>query len=134
MDLKNKVVMVTGSSLGVGRETAFKFAKEGCKVVVTYFKDKKEGEEVAKKCASFGAADVLLLQLNVMDNKSIKDCVKKTIEKFNHINILINNAGIVIWKQLKEQSFDSNPDYQSFHKVMHPLKLLLCILFFHPHT
>src|SRR3989338_2946078 len=106
MDLKNKVVMVTGSSLGVGRETAFKFAKEGCKVVVTYFKDKKEGEEVAKKCASFGAADVLLLQLNVMDNKSIKDCVKKTIEKFNHINILINNAGIVIWKQLKEQSFE----------------------------
>ena len=53
MDLKNKVVLITGSSLGIGRETAFKFAKEGCNVVVTYFKDKKEGEEVAKKCASF---------------------------------------------------------------------------------
>lgn len=106
MDLKNKVVLITGSSLGIGRETAFKFAEEGCKVVVTYFKDKKEGEEVAKNCASFGAADVLLLQLNVMDNKSIKNCVKNTIQKFNHINILINNAGIVIWKQLKEQSFE----------------------------
>ena len=41
-----------------------------------------------------------------MDNKSIKDCVKKTIEKFNHIDILINNAGIVVWKNLKEQSFE----------------------------
>ena len=106
MDLKNKVVLITGSSLGIGRETAFKFAKDGCRVVVTYFKDKKEGEDAAKKCASFGAADILLLQLNVMDNKSIKDCVRKTIERFNHINVLINNAGIVEWKNLKEQSFE----------------------------
>ena len=106
MDLKNKVVLITGSSLGIGRETAFKFAKEGCKVVVTYFKDKKEGEKVAKKCIELGASEVIVLQLNVMDDKSIKDCVKKTIEKFNHIDILINNAGIVVWKNLKEQSFE----------------------------
>jgi len=106
MDLKNKVVLITGSSLGIGRETAFKFAKEGCKVVVTYFKDKKEGEKVAKKCIESGTSEVIVLQLNVMDDKSIKDCVKKTIEKFNHIDILINNAGIVVWKNLKEQSFE----------------------------
>ncbi len=105
-DLKNKVVLITGSSIGIGRETAFKFAKEGCKVVVTYFKEKKEGEETAKKCAILGASDVLLLQLNVMENTSIKNCVKKTIQKFNHIDILINNAGIVVLKNLKEQTFE----------------------------
>jgi 3-oxoacyl-[acyl-carrier protein] reductase len=106
MELKDKVVLITGSSLGIGKETAFKFAKEGCKVIVTYYKDKKESEEAAKKCANLGASDVLLLQLNVMDNSSIKNCVKKTIEKFNHIDILINNAGIVVLKQLKDQSFE----------------------------
>lgn len=42
MELKNKVVMVTGASLGIGRETAFKFAKEKCKIIVTYYKDKME--------------------------------------------------------------------------------------------
>ena len=106
LNLKNKVVMVIGSSLGIGREAAFKFAKEGCKVAVTYYKDKKEGEETAKKCLEIGASDVLLLQLNVMDSTSIRNCVKKTIEKFSHMDILVNNAGIVVWKLLKEQSFE----------------------------
>lgn len=106
MELKNKIVLITGSSIGIGRETAFKFAKEGCKLIVTYYEDKKEGENTARKCLDLGADDVLLIQLNVMDNSSIKNCVKRTIEKFNHIDILINNAGIVVWKPLKEQSFE----------------------------
>ena len=106
LDLKNKIVLITGSSIGIGRETAFKFAKEGCRVIVTHYKDRKEGEEASKKCNELGAADVILLQLNVMDNKSIKDCVKKVIERFKAIDILINNAGIVVWKQLNEQTFE----------------------------
>ena len=105
-DLKGKVILITGSSLGIGRETAFKFAKEGCKVIVTHYKDKKEGEQVARKCLELGASDILLLQLNVMDNTSIKNCAKKAIDKFGNIDILINNAGIVVWKRLKEQTFD----------------------------
>lgn len=106
MELKNKVVLITGSSLGIGRETAFKFAKEKCKVIVTYYKDKKEGDETARKCLDLGASDALLVQLNVMDNSSIKNCVKKTIEKFSHIDILVNNVGIVIWKNFEDQSLE----------------------------
>ena len=106
VDLKNMVVLITGSSIGIGRETAFKFAKEGCKVIVTYYKDKKEGEQVARRCLELGASDILLLQLNVMDNTSIKNCAKNIVEKFKTIDILINNAGIVVWKQLKEQTFE----------------------------
>ncbi len=106
VDLRNKVVLITGSSLGIGRETAFKFAKEGCKVVISYYKDKKEAEQVARKCLELGASDVLLIQLNVMDNSSIKNCVKKVTNKFGNIDILINNAGIVVWKRLKEQTFE----------------------------
>ena len=106
MDLKNKVVLITGSSIGIGRETAFKFAKEGCRVIVTYYKDKKEGQETADKCLKLGASDVLLLHLNVMDNISIRNCVKKVVQKFREIDILINNAGIVVWKNLEEQSFE----------------------------
>lgn len=104
-NLKEKVVLVTGSSIGIGRETIFKFSKEGCKVVATYYKDKNEGLAVANKCLELGASDVLLLQLNVMDNNSIKNCVKEIVDKFGKIDILINNAGIVVWKNLKEHSF-----------------------------
>lgn len=104
--MKGKVVLITGASLGIGRETALKFAREKFSVIATYYKDKKEGEETAKKCLELGAANALLLQLNLMDNSSIKNCVKKTIAKFGHVDILINNAGIVVWKGLKEQSFE----------------------------
>lgn len=104
--MKDKVVLITGASIGIGREAAFKFAKEKYKLIATYYKDKKEGEETAKKCLELGAPDILLLQLNVMDGSSIKNCVKKSVAKFGHIGILINNAGIVVWKNFREQSFE----------------------------
>ena len=106
LDLKNKVVLVTGSSLGIGSETAYKFAKESCKVIVTYYNDKNEGLAVAKKCMNLGASDALVLQLNVMEDKSIKDAVKKIIGKFKVIDILINNAGIIVWKSFKDQTYE----------------------------
>src|SRR3989338_7835029 len=105
-NLKNKVVFVTGSSLGIGKETAFKFAGENCKVIVTYFKDKTEGLAVAKKCLDLGASDSISIQLNVMEDKSIKDAVKKIIEKFKHIDILVNNAGVIAWKSFMGQTFE----------------------------
>ena len=61
-DLKNKVVLVTGSSSGIGMATVKKFAKEGCRVVVTYHKAAKEGKKVAAECKALGASDVLFLR------------------------------------------------------------------------
>ncbi|MBI2656841.1 SDR family oxidoreductase [Candidatus Woesearchaeota archaeon] len=104
--LKNKVVFITGSSIGIGRETAYKFAKEECKLVITYFKDRAEGMDVSKKCLGLGASEVFVLQLNVMEDESIKDTVKKIIEKFGGIDILINNAGIIVWKKFKDQTYE----------------------------
>jgi len=104
--MKGKVVFITGSSLGIGRETAFKFAEEGSKIIVTYYKDKKYAFDVAKKCMELGASDVLVLGLNLMDNKNIKDCVENIVKKFGKIDILINNSGVISWKLLKEQTFE----------------------------
>ena len=98
--------MITGSSIGIGRETAFKFAKEGCRLILTYYKDKSEGLAVAKKCMELGASEVIVLQLNVMDDKSIRNCVKEAIKKYKGISILINNAGIIVWKKFKDQTYE----------------------------
>jgi 3-oxoacyl-[acyl-carrier protein] reductase len=106
LQLRSKVVLITGSSIGIGRETAYKFAQEGCKVIITYHKDKAEAVAAEKKCKELGAPDTLLLKLDVTDNKSIKDAVKKAVGKFGHINILVNNAGVIAWKLLKDQDFD----------------------------
>ncbi len=105
-DLKDKVVLITGSSIGIGRATAFEFAKEASKVVITYYKDKEEAEKTRLKCMTLGASDALLLHLNLMENESILFTVEKVIEKFGQIDILINNAGVLAWKPLREQTFE----------------------------
>ncbi len=77
-----KVVLITGSSEGIGRETAFKFASDGYAVVITYRKHKKEAGETANKCRKLGAFDVLVVKLDVLSDKSIQQCVKNVVKKF----------------------------------------------------
>ncbi len=105
INLKEKVVLITGSSIGIGRATAFEFAKEGSKVVITYYKDKEEAEKNKTKCIQLGASDVIVLNLNLMDNSSIINTVEKTVERFGKIDVLINNAGVLAWKPLRGQTF-----------------------------
>lgn len=105
MDLKGKVVLITGSSAGIGRETAYKFSREGCAVVITYRKDKENAEVASKKCLELGAPDVLVIQLDVTDGNSIKAAVKKIAGKFGRIGVLVNNAGVLARGNLGEQSY-----------------------------
>ncbi len=99
MEVKNKVVLITGSSLGIGRETAKAFAKEKAKPIITYYKDEKEGKELAEKLGTKA------YQLNITSIESISSLLKKVKEDFGDIDILINNAGVIYWKPLKETSF-----------------------------
>lgn len=102
MELKDKVVLITGSSQGIGKETAILFAKHGANVVVTYNKNKKLGEEVFNECKKL--KDAFLVNLNVTSDESIKNCIEKTIDKFGAIDILINNAGVLVEKNFVEQT------------------------------
>lgn len=104
--LKGKVVLITGSSIGIGREDAFKFAKEGCRVVITYYKDKKEAEETLNNCLNLGAEDGMVIRLNVVDIKSIEESVREVVDRFGEISVLINNAGVIAWKHLKDQTIE----------------------------
>ena len=103
--MKNKVVLITGSSNGIGRETALKFAAEKAKVVLTYCTDKPGEQMTEKRCRELGAAETLLIKLDLKDNKSILSAVDKVVKTFGKIDILINNAGVAVWKPLKEQNF-----------------------------
>jgi len=102
MELRDKVVLITGSSQGIGKETALRFAKEGAKVVVTYNTNKSKAEEVFKECNKL--SECFLVQLDVTNEGSIKNCVESVIDKFGAIDILINNAGVLFNKDFVEQS------------------------------
>ncbi len=104
-NLAGKVVVITGGSNGIGRETAFLFAKEGCKLVITYNKGEKEAKETAKKCIEFGSPGVLVVKLDLTKNEDIKKAVKQIIDKYGRIDILDNNAGVISWKPLEKQDY-----------------------------
>ncbi len=102
MELKNKVILITGSSKGIGKETAMGFAKQGSKVVITYNTQKKDAEKVLLECEKI--AECMLVKLNVVDTISRNNAIEKIIDKFGAIDILVNNAGVLVIKNLIEQS------------------------------
>lgn len=104
---KNCVVFITGSSSGIGKETAYLFAAHGDSLVLAYHCHKDEGAAVAKKCLDLGAKDVLLLNLDLADNESIVSIVKAAIDKYARIDILINNAAFLAQDILAAQSWDN---------------------------
>ena len=104
--LKDKIVFISGASLGIGTETAYKFAEEGCKLAITYYRDKEKAIEVSERCKKLGASAVLVLHLDVTNNESIAGAVKQVVQHYHEISILINNAGVIVWKQLKDQSLE----------------------------
>lgn len=81
-----KTVLITGASSGFGKDTVKVFQKNGWNVIATMRNPEKE-EELSK------LNNVLLVRLDVLDKQSIGAAVKKGVEKFGNIDVLINNAG-----------------------------------------
>ena len=92
MDLKNKTVVITGSSSGIGKTTAIRFAKEGAKIVVNFKTNEVGGAETLSEVNKY--SEGLLVQADVSSPKEIQQLFKQTVEKFGTVDILINNAAI----------------------------------------
>lgn len=82
---RKKVALITGSSRGIGRAIALKLHSEGYQVVVTYCYDEVAGKKVFKETNEEG----MLLKLDGGDEKSVKDCVEKFKEKYDHLDVLV---------------------------------------------
>ena len=92
MDFNDKVALVTGASVGIGRAVALKFAQHGAKVVLLDI-DFEKLESVKKEIEDY-TNDVLIFKCDVSDEKRIYEVVKKAEEIFGKIDILINNAAL----------------------------------------
>jgi meso-butanediol dehydrogenase / (S,S)-butanediol dehydrogenase / diacetyl reductase len=104
MRFTDKVVLITGSGTGIGRETAVMFAKEGAKVAVNSL-TKKNGEETLRLVNKYSQG--IYIQGDVSISSQAENIIKKIIGKFNQLDILINNAGIVIPGRIDNTSEES---------------------------
>ena len=91
IDFKGQVALVTGASLGIGRETALAFGRAGAKVVVNYRSHVEQAEEVVKLVGEAGS-EAVALQADVADQAAVERMVAQTVEKFGKLDIAVSNA------------------------------------------
>ena len=104
MNFKDKVIVITGASSGIGEASAEEFAKRGANIVlVARRKDKLE--QVEKNLAKY-PVKILSLICDVSEKEQVKKMVEKVLETFPQVDVLINNAGFVIYGKVEELSIE----------------------------
>jgi 3-oxoacyl-[acyl-carrier protein] reductase len=92
-NLKDKVVLVTGSSRGIGKAIALGFLKERAKVVVNGRTEETLKQTVGELTKAFGSENVLPLKADLTDDRQIKESIKEIVKRWQRIDILVANIG-----------------------------------------
>jgi NAD(P)-dependent dehydrogenase (short-subunit alcohol dehydrogenase family) len=90
--LKNKTALITGGDSGIGKATAILFAKEGADIAIAYLSETSDAEETKQIIEKTYNRTCLLIKTDLSKEKNCISTVKKVINKFDHIDILVNNA------------------------------------------
>ena len=107
----NKVVLVTGSSKGIGKATILKYAKEGYDVIINYNSDLDGALETEKLAKELGV-NTLVVKCDISKEDEVKEMINKIKETFEKIDVLVNNAGIAI-----DTTFDDKT-VENFRKTL----------------
>jgi 3-oxoacyl-[acyl-carrier protein] reductase len=99
--LDGKVAIVTGSSRGIGKAIAERFASEGAKVTVNWVGKEKEAHGVVDSI-EHGGGQALSVRADVSSSADVRHLVKSTIDRFGRVDILVNNAGVMFTKPVLE--------------------------------
>jgi NAD(P)-dependent dehydrogenase (short-subunit alcohol dehydrogenase family) len=113
VDLLGQVALVTGSSRGLGLAIAQELAREGCRIVLCA-RDADELERARASVESYGA-DVLAVTCDVTRREQVQRLVEQATQQFGRIDVLVNNAGIIVVGPLETQTLD---DFEQAMDVM----------------
>ncbi len=91
MNLKNKVVLVTGGAIGIGEAVSRMAAEKGAKVIVNYNRSKEEGEKLVKEIIENGG-EAIAVKADVSKEDEVKNLFKSAVEEFGTVDVLVNNA------------------------------------------
>lgn len=108
MDYSGKIVVITGASSGIGKESALEFAKLHASVVLVS-RDKNKLEEVAKELSKY-QTQILVCACDISQRDQVNQMSKQVLEKFGTVDVLVNNAGFGIYgnfNDLKAEEIES---------------------------
>lgn len=108
--VKDKVVIITGASSGIGQCIALEYAKKGAKLVLAA-RRKEKLEEVKQACLDNGARDASICPTDVSSPEACENLVNFTVDTFGRVDVLVNNAG-----SADISAFEDYPDTKRFRK------------------
>lgn len=100
-NLKNQVIVITGASSGIGKSYAYAFAELGANIVLAA-RSKDKIEQLAKEIEEKYQVKTLAIQTDVSVEEQAKNLIDITLEHFDNIDILINNAGVAGYNYIHE--------------------------------
>ncbi|XOV95025.1 MAG: SDR family oxidoreductase [Bacteroidota bacterium] len=104
-EIKDKVVLITGGSKGIGYGIAEALMKEGAKVAITS-RSQKNANEAADTLRKIGKGEVLAIEADVRDLTSQEAAVKKVLDKWKKLDVLVANAGLGHFASIEELTKD----------------------------
>src|SRR5688500_3751846 len=90
--LEGKVALITGGDSGIGRSVAMLYAREGADVAIVYLKAEQRDALETQRCVQALQRRCLLLAGNVADSQFCREAVRRTVEEYGALDILVNNA------------------------------------------
>jgi len=101
--LKEKIVLITGASTGIGKATAIEFAKNKVNVVINYYSGDEEAQKVVEEIKKYGVESIAI-KADVTKVDEVEQMASTIQKKFGKVNVLVNNAGIVKDRTLKNMT------------------------------
>lgn len=95
-----RVAIVTGAASGIGLATAVRLGSEGARVVIADLDD-TGATTAAQQVIKAGAPDAMAVACDVSNESSVTGCVAGTMSRFNRLDVVINNAGLMVFKPLE---------------------------------
>jgi len=93
VDVSKKIILITGSSRGIGSELAKVFAKENAKVIINYFNSENEVNILYEEIKEYNQ-DCIKIKADITNPSDVSYMYREMINKYGYIDVLINNAGV----------------------------------------
>lgn len=106
LGIMNKTAIVTGGATGLGRELVMALASEGANICFTYLDEKEKPENLISAVKNISPVKVTAIKTNLANSDEIKLFFQRTIEEYEHADILINNAGVWLSGYVADISLD----------------------------